>query len=190
MPRCSWPGCRLCRAGVTQRGVMTKKHTKLSRRSRKVLSPQASRRGCGGKSRNCIQTAVSRHVCGASSVEQLLIHHEGSTFSYPVPRGISPIAEISIRSGSSWPPQMVPMRKHRTLGAAGESEPTSAGSAFDPPERLIPSMAFLRPQKMSTTSRKLRCLEGNVQIINDEGAVDVAHSIDLHEPSFVRFPRT
>jgi hypothetical protein len=43
-------------------------------------------------------------------------------------------------------------------------------------------------QKVSTTSQKMGCLEGNVPRINDEGADDVADPIDLHEPSFVRFP--
>jgi hypothetical protein len=40
-------------------------------------------------------------------------------------------------------------------------------------------------QKVSTTSQKVSCLEGNVQSINDEEADDVADPIGLHEPSFV-----
>jgi hypothetical protein len=31
------------------------------------------------------------------------------------------------------------------------------------------SRGFSRAYKVSTTSRKVRCLEGNVQLINDEG---------------------
>ena len=44
-------------------------------------------------------------------------------------------------------------------------------------------------KKVSTTSRKVSCMEGTV-LTNNKGAIDLVHPIDLHKPSFIRFPRT